>query len=363
MNNNLKKENTLKNKCPNCTASISYNPKVGKWKCEYCGSAFNLEEMQKYSNNASGIDKNIDRDKQEIIDNSNCVTYHCDSCGAEIITDDQTSATFCVYCGATAILKSKLTGQFAPELIIPFKNTKEEAITAFKSLSKGRLLVPKEFTKEENITKIRGIYIPFWLYDVMVKGDLHMVGTKTTSWSSATKCHEKIDKYKVVRGGNIYFNRIPVDASSRFNNDIMSSLEPFALNEIEKYNHAYLSGFYAEKYDENTEDLFNIAKERAINSSIEKFKEATRGYDHVIVESNNFTATEVKKTYALLPVWMVNVKYKDKMYLFAMNGQTGEFIGNIPLDTIKTILYAIGIFLILLTIFYIISYMTSGVWV
>ena len=143
----------------------------------------------------------------------------------------------------------------------------------------------------------------------------------------------------------------------------MSSLEPFNFNEVTKYNHAYLSGFYAERYDENVDELYKRAETRAINSTIEKFKTDTSGYETVAVESNNFKTTEEKRTYALLPVWMVNIKYKDKMYLFAMNGQTGEFIGNIPLDTGKTVIYSILIFLVIFIIIIAFSYLTSGAWV
>lgn len=359
----VKRETTLENRCPSCTASIAFNPKVGKWKCDYCGAEYTLEEMQKHSDNASGLDKNIEKEKQKVVDTEEYVTYHCDSCGAEIVTDEQTSATFCVYCGATAILKGKLSGQFTPELIIPFKKTKEDSIEAFKSLAKGRLLVPKSFTSESNITKIRGIYIPFWLYDVKTTGDLHMIGTRTTSWTTGNRRYVKTDKYKVVRGGEIVYNSIPVDASTRFDNDIMSSLEPFGFNEAVKYNHAYLSGFYAERYDENVDELYKRAEERAINSTIDKFKAEAMGYQTLITESNNFKTSEEKRVYALLPVWMVNIKYKDKMHIFAMNGQTGEFIGNIPLDTNKTVIYSVLIFLAIFILIIIISYVMSGAWV
>ena len=105
---NVQREKALENRCPSCTASIAFNPTVGKWKCEYCGEEFALEDMQQHSDNASGLDKNIEREKQVHTDTSGYVTYHCDSCGAEIVTDEQTSATFCVYCGATAILRQKV---------------------------------------------------------------------------------------------------------------------------------------------------------------------------------------------------------------------------------------------------------------
>lgn len=364
MNNKTNtREETLENRCPSCTASISFNPKIGKWKCEYCGGEFDLGEMKKHSDNASVDNKNIERSKQQDVDMSEYVTYHCESCGAEIITDEQTAATFCVYCGATAILKSKLSGKFTPELIIPFKNTKEDAISKFKSLSKGRLLVPKDFISEKNIEKIRGIYIPFWLYDIKTSGDLHMVGINTTSWTMGNKRYVKTDKYKVVRGGTIEYNNIPIDGSKRFDNDIMSSIEPFNFNDAVQYNHAYLSGFYAERYDEDTTELFKRASERATNSAIERFKQEAREYQSLMVESNSFKNKEEKRAYALLPVWMVNIKYKNKIHTFAMNGQTGEFIGNIPLDMNKTIMYSIIIFIASVLLIIAISYLISGVWV
>ena len=54
---------------------------------------------------------------------------------------------------------------------------------------------------------------------------------------------------------------------------------------------------------------------------------------------------------------MVNVKYKDKMYLFAMNGQTGEFIGDIPVDKNKAILYGIITFVITVILVIVISFL------
>ena len=77
------------------------------------------------------------KDNEAIIDDTVYISYKCQNCGAEIVADEQTAATFCVYCGNTAILKSKLSGNFKPDYIIPFKIEKERAIEAFKDLSKG----------------------------------------------------------------------------------------------------------------------------------------------------------------------------------------------------------------------------------
>lgn len=342
-----KKEDTLENRCPSCRSSIKFNPKLGKWKCDYCGSEFTLEEMQKHTDNASTEKKNR-KDAKVEDDNIEYVEYHCESCGAEIIADSETAATFCVYCGNTAILQSKLSGKFSPDLVIPFKKTKEDAIEAFKGLSKGRPLMPKGFNSEKNIEKIRGIYIPFWLFDINNSGDIEMSATTTESWRIGDTRYTKTNYYKVIRGGRMEYIKIPIDGSTRFDNAIMNTIEPFDYNELTKYNHAYLSGFYAEKYDQEAKDVFAEAADRSINSTKEVLKNDTRMYATKVITRDTLVAKEKNRYYALLPVWMVNVKYKDKMHIFAMNGQTGEFIGNIPLDVGKAFLY---FFLIFISVF------------
>ena len=268
-------ETSLDTRCPSCTASIKFNPEEQKFKCEYCGSSFTIDEMKKYSNSAKEKN-NQKKSKSNEEDPGNYVSYRCQSCGAEIIADEQTAATFCVYCGNTAILKSKLDGKFSPDYVIPFKKTKEEAINAFKSLKKGRPLMPRFFNNPENIEKIKGIYIPFWLYDIDVSGGLNIKGTNVTSWTSGDTRYTKTDIYTKIREGTIVFKKIPVDGSSRFDNNIMNTIEPFNYNGLLNYNHAYLSGFYAERYDEEGENVYKEVAERAKNTATNVMEDAMR---------------------------------------------------------------------------------------
>ena len=344
------KEKAVDNKCPACGAPIFLKPKTGKWECEYCGSAFTLEEMKKY-NNASSDKNNEDVSEEEktIYD-----SYKCQNCGAEIVADENTAATFCVYCGSVAILKSKLTGSFAPDIIIPFEKEKEDAEEAFANLAKGRPLVPKSFTNKENIEKIRGVYIPFWLHNITVSGELNCRATKVTSWRSGDYSFTKTDYYELLRNGDVPFIRVPVDGSSNFDNAIMNSIEPFDYRKIVKYNHAYLSGFYAEKYDVIDKDTEAEADSRAIESTRDIMYANTTGYATRSVVKDTLQAIETNTEYALFPVWMVSVNYEGKNYIFAMNGESGKFIGNIPIDKKKQLMYSIGSFLITFIIIFLI---------
>ena len=59
----------------------------------------------------------------------------------------------------------------------------------------------------------------------------------------------------------------------------------------------------------------------------------------------------------MLPVWMVNINYKNKKYTFAMNGQTGKMVGDIPIDIPKAIIISIILFI---SIFVIIMLILGG---
>ena len=348
----------LDNKCPACGAPILYKPNLKKWKCDYCKSEFTLEEMKKYnnaSNEKNNIKEEVKKEKQKEKDNTNYYEYNCKDCGAKIIADENTAATFCVYCGNTAILKEKLSGKFAPDMIIPFKNEKEKAIEAFKSLNKGRPLMPNFFNDEKNIEKIKGVYIPFWLYDVKVNGELDATSTTSTTWTVGDTVYTKTDTYRLEREGEMSFNKIPVDGSTRFDNDIMNTIEPFNYSELEEYNHAYLSGFLAEKYDVDEETSFKDAEERSLNSARDTIKD-DMGMGIKTIVNDTLASTKLLTKYVLLPVWMINVKYKDKFYTFAMNGQTGEFVGNIPVDKKKAFIYGILTFVITFILVVLISY-------
>ena len=351
-NQNIKSEQALENKCPSCNASIKFNPKLSKWKCEYCASEFTLEEMQQYNNASSKQNNQL----KEQIDNTDYISYKCQSCGAEIIADEQTTATFCVYCGNTAILKSKLSGKFCPDKIIPFKKEKNEAIEAFSKIRKGRPLAPKDFNNKNNIEKIRGIYIPFWIYDLQVAGDLNYSAKTVEHYSRGDTHYTKTNYYKIFRSGSMNYLGIPVDGSTKFTNDIMNTIEPFDYKDLEVYNHAYLSGFLAEKYDVDGVKAFMEAQYRALESTKTEMLNSSSGYIDKSVFQNTLKANQLKREYVLLPVWMVNIKYKNEQYLFAMNGQTGEFVGNIPLDKTKTVIYSVLVYVLVFILCLIGSY-------
>lgn len=340
--------NVINEKCPSCNAPLKYDALKDQFKCEYCANVYSLEDLENYkkkNENFKSLEKMADMDG-----------YRCSSCGAEIITGDNVASTSCVYCKNTALIKDRLTGLYAPSKIITFKYTKEDAINAFKKKCKGRLLIPKQFSDTKNIQEMEGLYVPFWLYDCNNDASLTAKCTKVTSWSDSRYHYTKTDTYNVSRSGNLDFVKVPADGSSRFDDTIMSAIEPFNYDEFKDFNMSYLSGYISEKYDVNSDEAYNVTINRIKDDSKRYLLDSIVGYTTKVVNSSNDNIKLTNTDYVLLPVWVLNIKFKDKIYHFAYNGQTGKMVGEIPVDKKKlmiTIIVSFLISFICLLIFYV----------
>lgn len=337
-------------KCPSCKASIVYNPSLGKFKCDYCRSEFTIDEINKVQDQIYKKESSTEEEKDPEL-----VTYKCSNCGAEIIADANTASTFCIYCRHTSILRNKMEGKFRPSKIIPFKIEKKAAVEAFQGLSKGRPLMPKFFNKKDNIEKITPVYIPFWLYEAEVAGELSGTGKRISSYVVGDTHYTKTSYYNIARAGSITFKNIPVDGSKRFDNSMMNSLEPFDFNFLVDYSHAYLSGYLTEKFDVDKDEAFIDAKARSTKSATDIMSN-DMVYTSKIYKTNTLESKYTNAEYVLLPVYMINIKYAGKMHLFAMNGQTGELVGDIPTSIPRSIIYFAVSFIITFIIAAIVLY-------
>lgn len=327
----------LEFKCPCCNASLAFSGDAQQMKCEYCDNTFDLDTLQACKESDSAGEKvQIQWDEESGSqwnqeDQNQLQTYLCDSCSGELITDDQTAATFCPYCGNSTILPGRLSGGVKPEGVIPFKTTKDDAIQAFLKLCKGKPLLPKCFTQEQRLEKITGIYVPFWLYDCSANLCGNYKATRIHTWSDNRYIYTKTDHYLLRRQADVSFSSIPMDGSSKMEDSLMESIEPYDYKEMVDFEMAYLSGYFADKHDVESNAGEERIRQRVETSINDRIQSSFLGYATVVPTSRNINIDHSKAKYVLLPVWILNTNYKGKIYTFAMNGQTGKMIGQLPI--------------------------------
>ncbi len=298
---------------------MSFDSKSGKLSCGACGRQDNIDQFSEEHIYAT-------------FDENEAKEYHCNNCGADIITDAHTAATTCRFCGAGVVLADRVTGTLAPSLVIPFAISKAEAEAAFKKWCRNGLITPRGFMTADRIKSITGIYVPFWMYDLTSRVKVNASGTRVRTYSRGDYIYTETRHYHIYRDIRLNYLKVPVDASEKMNDELMDKLEPYPYHELKKFKTPYLAGYIAEKYNYDDEQLLPRAKEK-ISRFIDEYVSSTvRGYTTVTYHGKDVDTRKAKSYYVLLPVWMVNYHYKNKEYLFAMNGHTGKVVGKPPIS-------------------------------
>ena len=317
--------------CPQCGAPLKFNEKTQRWDCEYCLGSFDLSVLEK-EEAAKEAQSSPAPEAEAAQPEGDMREYVCPQCGAHIVTDATTAATFCVFCQNATIFPEQLSGPFRPEKLIPFQVKKETAQEAFKRLCRWKPLLPRDFCAPDRIEKITGVYVPFWLYDCVANSYLTANAQRVHSWSDSRYRYTRTDHFHIERGGVMQFQRIPADGSSKMDDALMDSIEPYDYSDLKPFSTAYLPGFLADKYDVSVDECRERADTRCMGSLQTALRNSVKGYDTCFARGKDASIQAGKVHYAMLPVWVLNTKWQDKDFLFAMNGQTGKLVGDLPVD-------------------------------
>lgn len=325
-------------KCPSCNGAISFDSTIQKMKCPYCDTEFDVETVHAYQkeiNDPCQDDLTWESSAgQQWQDHEadGLHTYICKSCGGEIIGDDTLAATACPFCDNPIVMVGQFAGDLKPDLVIPFKVDKIRAKYILRNHFKGKLLLPKPFKDEFHLDEVKGVYVPFWLFDSDANANIRYRATRIRTWSDSRYIYTETQYYHITRGGTIGFQGVPVDGSEKMPDDMMESIEPFNLSEAVDFNTAYLAGFLADKYDVSEDQSKTRANQRIKKSTEDAFANTVRGYSTVTPVSGSVQLKNSKARYALYPVWLLNTSWNGQTYRFVVNGQTGKIAGNLPMD-------------------------------
>lgn len=328
-------------KCPVCGAFMKFDSKSQKMSCEYCGTEMEVEafkddntfteekveKQQEYSQEQEYWQENEMQDMR---------LYICDSCGGQIIADKTTGATSCPYCESPVVMKGQFIGDLKPNYVIPFKKNKEEAKEAYHQFLKDKSFLPKRFKEESHIDEMKGIYVPFWLFDTDVKADITYDARTESSHTKKGKNSDTryitTNYYHARRAGNIAFEHVPADGSIKMDDALMDSIEPFSFDDAVPFQSAYLSGYLAERYDVSAKDCFHRIENKMKQSAREAVNRTMMEYSTKMPINEVIDIKNEKHVYALYPVWMLTTTWNGKSHIFAMNGQTGKVVGSLPVS-------------------------------
>lgn len=322
-------------KCPNCGGPLAFRGDLNKMACEYCDSQFDMSEFSQDTQVKEEV-TDWQQSSTQQMDGAGMKEYVCNTCAAVLVAEQKVGATECPYCGNPLVIKDTFEGINLPDGIIPFSVDKRSAQQALENFYKGKKLIPDSFLSKNRIDNINGLYVPFWLFDCDTSGDCFYRATKEREYDKGEEVWKEIQDYAITRSAKMRFEKVPADGSKEMKDAYMDSLEPFDYSKITAYNPAYMSGYVASKYDEDANAVKERVNERIRNTSKQKIRETVKGYTSVNPTAENIGIHDGRVRYCMLPVWMLSTQWNGQVYSFAMNGQSGKVVGDLPIDQGKS---------------------------
>lgn len=337
-------------KCPACGGTMDFDPKTGGLSCPYCGHQQEIErkveaaadESQAPSQSAAEL-RLEDAEKVENCDWGLATkTVICKSCGAESVYDVNEISAVCPYCGSNQVMEASDQNTMAPGGVIPFKIDQKEAGNRFLGWIKKKFFAPKAAKESAKAGKFQGIYLPYWTFDANTSStyraqygidrtveDSDGNSTTVTDWFTTRGHYEEFIDDELVCGSSLHDERM------------LRELEPFNTGDNVIYKPEYVAGFGAERYSIGIKEAWQKAKDRILDHLKQMISDKIRNEhraDHVRGLEINADFKDMTYKYLLLPVWISSFKYKDKVYQFMVNGETGKVSGRSPVSVLKVIL-------------------------
>ena len=340
--------------CAGCGARLTFAPGTRMLRCEFCGTENAIAE-----NDARVEEQDFEsflatlESQQETVEDE---AVKCERCGAEQELPDHHFAATCAFCAAPIVSKSYAKRHVKPQSMVPFQVDRGRAQEAFRRWVKGLWLAPGELKRHaQSDAAMAGVYLPFWTYDCRTATDYQgergedyvtqeRVTTRDASGKSVTRMQQVVKTNWFPAAGHVerFHDDVLVVASHSLPHGVRGAAQGWDLKALVPYQPEFLSGYRAEAYQVGLKEGFPLAKE-VIDVQVHDAVRADIGGDRQRVGQLSTRYAEVKFKHVLLPVWVSAYRFRDKVYRFVVNGQTGEVAGESPISWQKTTLIVIGV--------------------
>lgn len=340
-------------KCPACGGVMDFSPETGGLVCAYCEYAEQID----ISDDAPA--REIDFAQAENAENCNWgeekKTIICKSCAAESIYDALIVANECPYCGSNQVMEEKGRDTMAPGGVVPFKITVQQSAESFIKWIKKKLFCPRKAKKMAKPEAFKGVYLPFWTFDVnTVSHYTGAYGKSRTVRDSKGNTRTVIDWYNTAGCYETFFDDELTPGTNAHDARMLKSLEPFNTADNKGYKPEYIAGFIAERYSVGLSDAWSNAKssiDNKIENGISDKICAEHFTSHSRVYKVKSTYDNLKFKYLMLPIWLSSFKYRGKVYQFMVNGETGKVAGKTPVSVLRVIIAVLLALAVILLIF------------
>lgn len=283
--------------------------------------------------------------------------FRCENCGSEVATDPDQRSYVCAFCDSTYVAEfsREHTERQRPEFVIGFGVTLEQAQEKFQQwLHSKNWFRPGDLNTAQVAEKLKGVYLPFWSFSMLAESSWNAtIGEywyRTETYTTTDSKGKTVTKTRRVRETewwplsgrhHRYYSGYLVSGSRGLSQHDADRIKPFQLPAMKRYEPYFLAGWLCEEYSVERDEALALCREEFHRREQRNVAAFLPGDTHrgVRVDTN---FSNVNSDLCLMPIYLLSYKYKDKLFRFLVNGQTGKVAGDKPLSWIRVTVAVVG---------------------
>jgi DNA-directed RNA polymerase subunit RPC12/RpoP len=334
--------------CRSCGADLVYAAGTWAMKCPYCGaqSEIPVDARAPREHDIAELDALPLAGARGL--GVPTRSFKCDRCGAVVAFAAEKSATKCTFCDSPAVIPQPSSWNLvAPESLVPFQLTKEQAVEKFRAWVSKLRFRPGELKNKANVAGLNGLYVPYFTYDSNAHSDwsgeagfyYYETHTRTVTGPDGRPRQETYQVQKirwVWKSGThgAFYNDELLCASRGLAGGMIEKLGAFNLAGLVGIRQEFLSGFDAEEYTLGPKEGWGIAAQRFVERERAACSRELGG-DTQRNLSVSTRLYDARFKHLLLPVYIASYQYGGKVWRFMVNGQSGQVVGESPVSWAK----------------------------
>jgi len=288
-------------------------------KCSVCQALLDEEDL--FCANCGTEAPRIDDRQPQAATQLSTHNFECQGCGASMSYDASAQTLRCPFCGSERMEQQQDAKTLRPQWVVPFAIEQNDALARLRQWLGSSFWRPGDLAQAAEVTMLTQVYVPYWVFAAKVF-------THWTADSSQTPPGARGDWYPLSGENRAKYSGLLVGASSVLSPAETHAIQPFDLSaavppeQIDLDNVVYEQFRVPRKYarplaQQGLEDLERRACSQYVPGNSRNLK--------VNVRVEGLTGEPV-----LLPVWIMAYRYKDQVFRFLVNGQSGACTGTAP---------------------------------
>ena len=252
--------------------------------------------------------------------------FQCAPCGASMSYDASSGALTCPFCGSKRLNAKADSRVLDPERVVPFVFDQKDATDQLRAWLGRGFWRPGDLARQAMVVEMRPVYVPYWVFCAKIR-------TYWTADSNDLPTFSRGQWRPLFGEHQASYDNLLVGASGALSDYETRALTPFRIDEGLPRDQVDLESVTVEQFAVPRKTAGQLARTGLESLELAACQLLVPGRCRNAKVNPRIEGLSGEPV--LLPVWIMAYRYRQRVFRFLVNGQTGQATGQAPRSVLK----------------------------